>query len=439
MPRTCAIEKCKHKWRVTCSCCNQNLCHDHFKEHTDSNKNPQLKPLMNEIQNLDKQIQSSNRMKLIGNCRIKLDQWRENAHQMIDRFYQDKCQELDQRSLDKLEEQRAQLNQIRAKVNEVLRQQQETNEEQSNAMPTTLQEIQQDLKAIEDTHFQVEIRPLTIEKNEILIEEIQPNECRLSDLRNPFRAIDCSGEWGPVLAKNNRYLLIDRHPNLCLVNLQLEIVKQSPWKFDFIRDMTWSSALNSFIVTTRSREIYLVHENTLATELIQTIAEQDWSSCTCSETSLYLTARREGTNIFQFNLSPSFELIKRWKPPHSCKQYEIILNSEYQNNKLALLISHTSTNLVQLELRSSTTLDRLWSVRLDMTHTIGQPLIRCSALKFDQWLVVDNNTSQIVHLDKDGQIKTTAVYDPSPWNAILFASNLLAVRTKNSVNFHKFL
>lgn len=428
MPRTCAAEKCKRKWRVTCSCCNANLCHDHLKEHQTS-KNP----LVNEINQLDKQVQSLNRIKLIGDCRIKLDQWRENAHQIIDRFYQDKCQELDQRSQDKLEEQRTQLKQIRAKLPDVIRQQEEQNDSQSDA----LRQIQQEIKAIEETHFQIQIRPFVLEKNEIFLEEFQPSSCQISNLQIPYRTIDCSGEWGPVLATNNRFLLIDRHPHLCLVNLQLEIVKQSPWKFDFIRDMTWSSTLNSFIVTTRSREIYLVHENTLATELIQNIAEQDWSSCTCSENSLYLTARREGTNIFQFNLLSSFELIKRWKPPHSCKNYEIILNSEYQNNKLALVISHASTNIVQLELRSSTTLDRLWSVRLDMTHTIGLPLIRCSALKADQWLVVDNSTSQLVHVEKDGQVKGTKIYDPSPWNAILFASNLLAIRTKNSVNFHK--
>ena len=428
MPRACAIDKCKRKWRVTCSCCNKNLCHDHLKEHQDLN-NPQLNPLVNEINHLDEQLKLSNTEKLIGDCRLKLDQWRENSCKIINRLYEEKCQELDRRSLQKLDEQRIQLNQIRSKIVELIRQQ-ETHQDQ-------IKNIQHQIKTIEDTYFQIDIRPLIIDQNSIFIEEFQPNECYFSNILTPYQKIDCTGEWGPVLATNNHYLLIDQHPNLCLVNQQLQIIKQSPWKFDFIRDMCWSSTLNCFIVITRSREIYLVQEKSLASELIQTIEGQDWSCCTCSESSLYLTARREGTNIFQFNLLSSFDLIKRWKPPQSCKQYEIILNTAYKNTKLALVISHSSTNIVQLELRSSTTLDRLWLVRLDITHTMGQPLIRCSALKSNQWLVVDNNTSQLIHVDKDGQIKGISTCNPSPWNAILFGSNLLAIRTKNSVNFHK--
>ena len=435
MPRTCAIDKCKRKWRETCSCCQKNLCHDHIKEHQDLN-NPQLNPLVNELNALEKQLQSSNTKKLIGDCQVKLEQWRDQSLRLIHRLYEEKCEELDRRCRMKLDEQRTQLNQIRSKINELIRQQQ-TNQEQANSMVAIVPNIQREIKTIEDTHFQLDIRPFNIDQQLIFIEEFEPNECYLSNLSTPFQTIDCEGEWGPGLASDQQFLLIDRHPNLCLVNQQLQIIKQSPWKFDFIRDMCWSSALTSFILTTRSRQIYLVHQKTLATELIQTIEEQDWSSCTCSESSLYLTARREGTNLFQFNLLSSFELIKRWKPPQSCKQYEGILNTAYKNKKLAFVTAHSSTSIVQLELRSSTTLDRLWSLRLDMSHIMGQPLIRCSPLKCDEWLVVDNNTSLLVHVAKDGQIKETSKCNSSPWNAVLFGSNLLAIRTKNSVDFHK--
>jgi hypothetical protein len=436
MPRTCAIEKCKRKWRVTCSCCKKNLCHEHLKEHNDLN-NPQLNPLIDEINNLDEQLKSSNTEKLMGDCRIKLDQWRENCYKLINRLYEEKCQELNQRSLQKLDEQRTKLNEIRSKMTEIIRQQ-ETNQNHIDSMTSNVRNIQREIKAMENTHFQLDIRPLTIDNNLIFIEEFQPIECNLSNIVTPYRTINCSGEWGPVLVSNNRCLLIDRHPNLCLVNQEFQIIKESPWKFDFIRDMCWSSTLNCFIVITRSREIYLLNEKTLSSELIQTIdAEQDWSSCTCSDTSFYLTTRREGTNIFEFNILSSFQLIKRWKPPYSCKQYEIILNTSFKNKKLAFVISHSSTNIVQLELRSSVTFDRLWSLKLDITHTIGQPLIRCSPLKCDEWLVIDNNTSQLIHVARDGQVKGISPCNPSPWNAVLFGSNILAIRTKNSVNFHK--
>lgn len=432
MPRTCSIDKCKHKWRVTCSCCKKQFCHEHLKEHNDLN-NPQLNPLINEINHLDEQFKLSNTDNLINDCRIKLDQWRENSFKLINQLYEEKSQELNQRSLQKLDEQRLQLNDIRSKMTQFIHQQ-ETN---TNSVDLTLQNIQHQLKILENTHFQIDIRPLIIDKNSIFIEEYQPNECNLTNILTPNRTINCSGEWGPGLVSNNQYLLIDRHPNLCLINQQFEIIKESPWKFDFIRDMCWSSTLNSFILITRNKEIYLLNNKNLSTELIQTIEEQDWSSCTCSDTSFYLTTRREGTNIFQFDLLSSFQLIKRWKPPQSCKQYEIILNTAYQNKKLAFVISHSSTNIVQFELRSAITLDRIWSLKLDLSHTIGQSLIRCSPLKSDQWLIIDNNTSQLIHITKDGQIKITSQCNPSPWNAVLFGSNLLAIRTKNSLQFHK--
>ncbi|CAF0862721.1 unnamed protein product [Rotaria sordida] len=419
MPRTCAIEKCKHKSRSICPCCNKNLCHNHLKEHDDLN-NPQLNPLINQFNILDEQLKSSNTDKLIGDCRQKLIQWRDNCHKMINQLYEQKIHELDQRCLQKLDEQRTQLNLIRSKMTELTRQQ-ENNQKHIDSTTLTIRHIHEEIKAIENTHLQLDIRPLTIDDSFIFIEEFEPNKCNLVNLTTPYRTIDCS----------------DRHPNLCLINQKFEIIKQCPWKFDFIRDMCWSSTLNCFIVITRSREIYLVNEKTLATELIQTIEEQDWSSCTCSDTSFYLTARREGTNIYEFNLLSSFTLIKRWKPPHSCKQYEVILNTAYKNKTLALVISHCSTSIVHFELRSSITLDRLWSIELNISHRIGQPLIRCSSLKCDEWLVVDNNTSQLFHIRKDGQIKSVYPCNPSPWNAVMFGSNLLAIRTKNSVNFHK--
>jgi hypothetical protein len=435
MPRTCAIGKCKRKSRALCPCCNKNLCPDHLKEHEDLN-NPQLNPLLNEINTLDEQLKSSNTKKLIGGCREKLDQWRDDSFKLITRLYEQKCQELEQRCLQKLDEQRTQLNQIRSKMTEVIRQQ-ETNEGQLDSTTSILREIQHEIKGIESSHFQLDIHPFITDENFIFIEESESIECDLSDLSKPYRTIDCSGEWGPVLVNNNRFLLIDRHPNLYLVNQQLQIIKQSSWKFDFIRDMCWSTTLNCFILITRHRQIYLLHEKTLANEPIHSIEEQDWSSCTCSDTSLYLTARREGTNIFEFNLLSSFQLTKRWKPPVSCKQYEIILNMNFKNEKLAFVISHSTTNAIQFELRSSITLDRLLSIKLDLTHTMGQPLIRCSPLKCEEWLVVDSNTSQLFHIKKDGQIKSVSVCNPSPWNAVMFGSNLLAIRTKNSVNFHK--
>ena len=145
-----------------------------------------------------------------------------------------------------------------------------------------------------------------------------------------------------------------------------------------------------------------------------------------------------GTNIFEFNLLSSFQLIKQWKPPKSCKQHEYIDDISYNNGKLALIIKVSSNNTVHLEVRSSTTLDHLWSLQLDIKKSWFQQTISCCPLMYDEWLVVEGNTSHLFHILKNGQMKLMGEYKPSPVNAILFGSNILVIRTKKTIMFHRF-
>ena len=87
------------------------------------------------------------------------------------------------------------------------------------------------------------------------------------------------------MASNNRFLLIDQYPNLCLFDRELTLVKQFPWEHDRITDMCWSSTLNSFIIITDKDGVFLVNENLTSIEPIQTIEKKEWLSCTCSDAS----------------------------------------------------------------------------------------------------------------------------------------------------------
>ena len=432
--RRCATPKCKHKPHSVCPCCDKKLCDGHLKEH-ENLKNPQLNPLVDQMNSLENRFKSSNKLFLMGNCREQIDQWYKNSHELLEEFYKKKCEELDEVCQNKLEQQQHQFDEVRSKLNQLI-ELKETNQLEDKSKSTSIDNLRMQLEQIEKTTFKIDFHPFTIDSTWILFEEPNFNQIQISNLLDVHQSIPCKGEWGPALVSNYNYLLIDRHPNLCLIDRQSQIVKEIPWKFDFVRDMCWSSTINAFLLITRNRELYLVHEKTLAIEFVQNIDTQDWSSCTCSDQSLYLTAHREGTNLFQFELSNDFSLIKRWKPPQSCKNYEQILNTSYQNSKLAFVISHTTTNVVHFEVRSSTTLERLWLLKLDLFYTVGQPLIRCSSFLFDQWLIIDNTTSQLFQITKDGQMQAVFQSDTSLWNAVLFTSHLLAIRTKHSVNFH---
>src|SRR5207248_35003 len=168
--------------------------------------------------------------------------------------------------------------------------------------------------------------------------------------------------------------------------------------------------LASFILINNEKEVFLVKENSLSIERLHKIEEEYWWSCTCSDTSLFLTNTTMGTNIFQFNLLSSFQLIKQWKPPISCKQHEYIDDIAYNNGRLALVIKVPSNNTVHLEVRSSTTLDQLWKIQLDVKKSWFQQTIRCCSLKYDEWLVVEGDTSQLFNILKNGKLKVMGEY-----------------------------
>ncbi|CAF3878815.1 unnamed protein product [Rotaria sp. Silwood1] len=91
---------------------------------------------------------------------------------------------------------------------------------------------------------------------------------------------------------------------------------------------------------------------------------------------------------------------------------------------------------MRIELRSSSTLDKLWSLPFDTMRSMGQRIIRVCLLKYDEWLVIDYSTSHLLHVSKDGKIKAKRLYEPTAHNAVLFGSNILAIRTTNCLNYY---
>ena len=243
--------------------------------------------------------------------------------------------------------------------------------EDISSLKTTINHIKYDIKQFEEKGILVDIQSLIINKDLIQIEEWKSNEIEISTLPTPFRTKDCSNMSSPTMASNNRYLLMYQYSNLCLFDKELTIVKEYPWNNGYIPDMCWSSILNSFIIITNKDGVLLVNEDMTLVEPIKTIEKENWLSCACSNTSLFVTTNKWGSDIFQFNLLSSFNLVKQWNSSESCEQNEVIHNIAYNNDALALMIMHESNLTMKIELRSSITLDRLWSLLLDFIYTDG--------------------------------------------------------------------
>ncbi|CAF3738050.1 unnamed protein product [Rotaria socialis] len=299
MSLSCAIEACKRKSRALCHGCNTNFCPDHFKEHVDL-INSRMNPLADEINTLNNQLLLFDVDEVIDKCRQKLDKWRHESHAIAD-----------------LGEKRKQLHQLKLKINELIREQDATHDDISS-LKATINGIKRDVNQYEENGVVVDVNPLIINQDLVYIEQWTSNEFDISTLASSYRTIACSKDNWPAMTSNNHFLLIDQYPNLCLYDENLTLLKEYPCDYDKIPDMCWSSALNNFIIITEGHGVFLMNENLTSLECIQTIEKKPWLSCTCSDSTLFLTMNESGSDIFQFNLLSSFQFMKQWKSPQTC-------------------------------------------------------------------------------------------------------------------------
>jgi len=432
MSQPCAVAKCNRTSRGLCDCCTQHLCLQHLSEHNASLIS-QLNPLTDELNALGDRFSTLNIQEVVGGCRQKLEEWRMDCHQKIDCLFERKCQELDRLVDKKVKKQQEEILQIKSKIAELIRDQ-ETTRQDIDELTSTIHHLKQQMDKIDQTCLTITTRPLLIDDKLICIKEATEHELDLSTLSPHHKEICRPAGSRKVIYSNDQFLLMHQKPNLCLVDREMNTVKKVLWTHGDIHDMCWSATLNRFIVI-GGRIVYLLDENTMSIDNVQTIEERNWVSCTCSDTFLFLSRNGRDSSVMKFRLLPLIELVMKWKSPNICAQAEYIQDILYNGETLGVIIQNKSERSLRIELRSADTLDCIWSLRFDTVcnENLG---FRCCLLTCDEWLVVDYETERLLHITKYGKLKTTIKYNASPYRVNLFA-NMLVVSTTNGVNFHK--
>ncbi|CAF0791360.1 unnamed protein product [Rotaria sordida] len=437
MSQLCAIPTCKYKSSTLCSCCNKNICIEHVKEHNDLRKS-ELKSLNDETITLNDQFKTFDIDKLIkDSCEI-LDKWKDDCHKIINCYYEQKFQELERFLTQKIDQYRKEIDQIQSTIIDSIDNEKFT-EKNLQSLKLTIYDIKQEINKMKEKGIQINIRPFILDNHTISIKDSKPNAFNIntSILSSPYHTIECIDGWQSELASNDQSILISLSNNLCLFDRDLNLIKKSLWTYECIYDMCWSSTLSNFIVITNKNKVYRIHETTLSIERIYGIEDKDWLSCTCSDTYLYLTTREIGSNIFQFKLLPLIRPVKQWQPPYSCKPHESIHAIQYNNRTLALIIRKSFGGVINIELRSSTTLNRIWTLPLDIRSSGVWSRINCSSLQYDEWLLAHTSTSRFFHISKDGTLNIIHEYHPKFNNALMFGSNILVIHLGKKVHFHK--
>ncbi|CAF1473911.1 unnamed protein product [Rotaria sordida] len=231
----------------------------------------------------------------------------------------------------------------------------------------TSSDLEKGIKDMEKIYFQIEIHPLVIENDQIHIIQSNTNEYDFSSLPSPNKRIDYSKESSAAMTNSHRFLLLHIEPNLCLINQESVVVQQKPWNYGRIYDMCWSPALVQFISITNDG-LFLIDEKTLAITKVQINPNVKLGSCTCSDDALYVTTWEYGSSIFKYELLPSIQWIQEWQSQTICTCQEIIQDMTYSDDALAILIKDKSTKTLSLELRSSKTLELVWSCPLSIKY-----------------------------------------------------------------------
>lgn len=295
----------------------------------------------------------------------------------------------------------------------------------------------------ENNQQQTDIEPKEVNTNEsirrnTIIKNFRRTTIRrqrkLFPLKSPYRTIKITDKSSVSIACSEQYILLKQTPNLCLLDKQLNIIQEIPWTYDHV-EICWSSTLNQFILITE-RIIFTLDENTKILNQCSIYIDNDkeWSCGACSDTSLYLSTGDMSASLHQYTLQPTIEFIKEWQLFPTYPKYEGILTFTCANGKIALIISNVHSFQRCFDIRSSITLERLWSIRLDA-------VAHCCSINNNEWIIMELLEPRLLHLSSDGEILQEYKVKTSSmdviWNAIQLDSDTIITFTMKNLNLHR--
>ncbi|CAF2538053.1 unnamed protein product [Rotaria sp. Silwood2] len=414
--RPCQIAECKQSSLALCYCCQQNLCRFHLIQHADA-INDSLTPLADKINLLLDQLVSFDPPYL-----KQIETWRAEAHRTVDSFCNRHRQELID---DVREQQKNELDRLRQTLVELMKEQ-ATTQDHVESLTKSIQKIEDKLAELQC--LQLNIQPLMINTNLIDVATLQKNLFPLQPVHRTFSS--ASSGWFP-LAKNENHLIFHDKYNFCLLDKNLSIVKNLPWMTSYtneIIDICWSSTLAQFIAVA-SDQILTISDSTMIVQELQIFSKKTWRRVTCTDTTLFLTENGYGTSVYVYALLPKIQFIKKWQPPETCMENEILWDVQVHDKTLGVIRYSRQSTKRYVELCSSTTFERLWSVEIDGGE-------KCCPMRCGEWIVCDFLNKSLIHVSNDGKILKTISYYPTAFNTIQW-NDELAILTKEGIKFHK--
>ena len=429
MAGKCSIANCTHPTQVLCHGCQANFCREHAFEHSTSII-LQLNPLIDQVNQLDANGQQLNSTNLFQNSYQRLEDWRQQTHRIVENYFNEKVRDLEDFIQNKFKHYQKDLHTIQ-QILRTYKHEQQTTHEQINTLTYQIANLRKAFNELISNDMYMQLNTLTIDRDLIKFER----SLNVAKLPSIFRIIDRREKSFHPLATNQQLLLLHFVDSLLVVNKDLSTYRQTPWTYGPILDMCYSSSLNRFIILSEN-EAFLFDEEKMIIEKVRSIPWQRWISCTCSQLLLYLVARVYSSSLLQFKLQPTIEFVRKWPPSAVCAKNESVDAIVYNNETLAFMISNKQEKRIRLELKSTVTYSKIWSLPLDILFD-SKFTFRFCLINSNEWLVVNSKNEHLLHITKDGKMKAVGVYQPTPFCAIEFGHDTLVIVTKSVVNLYK--
>jgi len=441
--QSCEICGPKRISRALCNCCQQYLCRDHLQEHDDL-LNAQVIPLVDNINQISDRLQQFDINFLFEPIRIQLDQWKQSAFQSIEHIYEQKSNQINQFINKQLKNLREQTEQTQKTIEKLVQQQDATHEQIDNLI-TKIQNIEKEINILENKSIEVDIHPLIIDDSYINfnIEQENDDDNNQLILTPIIQTIVSSSDNCNCVSSNDTYILLNRHSTLYLYDHNLNLIKESnPYSDLSIIDICWSSTINRFIILTND-DVFILNQIKMILEKsnIPSRTNGHWHNITSSSKTLYLTAYKWGTFIYQFNINLfQFEFNRRWQTPLTCNKDQSIDHFIHNNkNELAMIIQNKFNYNKYFQLKNDQTLECIWSYEINQCQmTIHRN--RFCLIHQNQWLIINSNQSKLLYFNQNGLFKQIINYDfNQPICAIEIKQNFILVITNHSINLHQLL
>jgi hypothetical protein len=390
-----------------------------------------LTPLAHELNKLSNQFKNDSLLRPA--FLTELDKWCQEAHQAIDRFGERKKQEFEEFFHNERNKQKIELNRLQNQVNEFIQEKEEATQEDINSINESIRSLQHQTDQFELPQFI--FSTLVIDDQLVTIHQNRSKSNDYLPLSSPYQTIQLKDNLYSIAANDN-VILAKRESNVCLLDQQLNICKEIPWDHHTILDMFWSSTLTQFVIITREK-IFTLNEKTMYVQPIslgKNVTKNSWYCGTCSNDNLFLSTIGIGASIYNYILLPSIQFVKEYRSPVSCREDEHIQDLS-SNNRVLVIVIENHCKRIRFDLCSPKTLERRWSIELDsLTGFSGS---RCCSLNYDEWMVMNPNNYELIHISGGGKIIKKNQYNSSPLHAVQMGHDVIAIMTEKYIRVHK--